>query len=220
MSTDARTPLRHRAAAPGELSPLDDGTTPERRALATALRELFSMLQISLGELATKSHRDKGAVSRYLSGKRIPQPDFIEYLLTEVAQMPGRLPAALAARIREVYLQALEAHDPKAAKTYVLEEDLRRRTAHKADLENEVRSEVLRRQRDVQQRRALGRPSAWAAESATPAVVEDLQRQLQQAINEKYATEKQLILERARASAKRKAQEDDPSAGYLGCIIG
>lgn len=60
------------AVALGELCALDVALAPERRALAEALRAVFTALGMSVCDFAAVCHRDKGAISRYLSGKRVP----------------------------------------------------------------------------------------------------------------------------------------------------
>jgi hypothetical protein len=90
MAVDS-PPRRHRGAAPGELSPLDTDLPPECRALADALRDIFAMLETSINEFATRCNRDKGALSRYLSGKRVPPREFVEALLSEARRARGEV---------------------------------------------------------------------------------------------------------------------------------
>uniref|UniRef100_A0AAU2JQC4 Uncharacterized protein n=1 Tax=Streptomyces sp. NBC_00049 TaxID=2903617 RepID=A0AAU2JQC4_9ACTN len=67
-----------------QLQPIDGGLSPEARALAAHLRDLFHPLETSVRRFATRCHSDAGTVSRYLNGTRIPPWAFVRVLLAEV----------------------------------------------------------------------------------------------------------------------------------------
>lgn len=73
----------------GELRPLADGLTAECREFATALRELFAGLGVSVRRYAARRYRDAGTISRYLSGSRVPPWEFVVDLLTDLAEVRG-----------------------------------------------------------------------------------------------------------------------------------
>lgn len=73
----------------GELRPLAQELTPEARALAMALRELFEGLDVSVRRYAARRVRDAGTFSRYLSGSRIPPWEVVMDLFTDVAEHRG-----------------------------------------------------------------------------------------------------------------------------------
>ncbi|WP_200307556.1 response regulator [Streptomyces adelaidensis] len=73
----------------GELRPLARDLTPESRALAQALRELFEGLPVSIRRYAARRTRDAGTFSRYLNGTRIPPWDVVTDLFTDVAEHRG-----------------------------------------------------------------------------------------------------------------------------------
>ncbi|MEU6139446.1 response regulator [Streptomyces sp. NPDC047081] len=73
----------------GELRPLAQDLTPESRALATALRELFEGLEVSVRRYAARRIRDAGTFSRYLNGTRVPPWDVVMDLFTDVAEQRG-----------------------------------------------------------------------------------------------------------------------------------
>ena len=73
------------------LSPIPDDVPAEIQVFAETLRMLFGALGMSLNRLAALLHSDPGTVSRYLSGKRIPPPGFIDGLCKAVYDAKGSL---------------------------------------------------------------------------------------------------------------------------------
>ncbi|GGR14686.1 hypothetical protein WEB32_20535 [Streptomyces netropsis] len=67
-----------------ELRPIDR-VPHDQRMLATGLRALFEMLGTSLRSFAARHHMDPSALSRYLSGSRIPPREFLQLLVREVS---------------------------------------------------------------------------------------------------------------------------------------
>jgi chromosome segregation ATPase len=203
---------RRRSAAPGELSPLDTALPPESQALADALRNVFAMLETSINEFATRCNRDKGAVSRYLSGKRVPPREFVEVLLSEARRARGEIgvTAAVVDNLRELHIRALEAHDPPAAKIQSLEDDLRLHAARKKDLEDEL----AKRQDEVNRLRRQARTIERGQEGEAQRVIKDLERRLEETTKERRAIEKSLAVERAKSVSSR-----DESLGFLGCTM-
>jgi transcriptional regulator with XRE-family HTH domain len=102
------------------LSPIPDDVAPEIRDFAATMRALFGALGMSLNRLAALLHcctaallhSDPGTVSRYLSGKRIPPPGFIDELCKSVYDVNGSL---ITAQVQELvhaqFLVALRAHN-------------------------------------------------------------------------------------------------------------
>lgn len=70
----------------GELQPLSGEVTPEALALAKALRELLSALDVSSRRYSVRRHYNPGTVSRYLSGRRLPSWDFVFNLLQDARE--------------------------------------------------------------------------------------------------------------------------------------
>jgi hypothetical protein len=213
MTVDSR-PRRRRSAAPGELSPLDAALTPESRALAETLRDVFTMLQTSVGDFAADCHRDKGAGSRYLSGKRLPPREFIDLLLTEAIRARGEIgiSAAMEDNLRELHIRALEAHDPHAAKIQALEDALRLHTTRKKDLE----AELAERTREVNELRRQPWTTEVDQERESLQAVKELERQLKEATDERRKAEKLLLMERIAATTPSTPQQN---IGILGCIL-
>jgi len=102
-----------RVSSSQPLSPIADGVAPESRELASTLRVLFGALGMSLNRLAALLHSDPGTVSRYLSGKRVPPPEFIEGLCKAIYDAKGALVTAQARElVHEQFLAALREHNP------------------------------------------------------------------------------------------------------------
>lgn len=92
------------------LVPLGEGLSPETRALAEALRTVFDGLHETLTRYAARMHLDKGAVSRYFSGQRVPHWDFIHNLLVESAKAQGRTPTQeVVSHLKDLHQAALAA---------------------------------------------------------------------------------------------------------------
>ncbi|MEV5702932.1 MULTISPECIES: response regulator [Streptomyces violaceoruber group] len=137
----------------GELVPLDDGLPSEVHALCGALRELFGSLDVSMRRYAARRSRDAGAISRYMSGARIPPWDFVLDLLNDVAEMQGNSPTPEAiALLKDLHLKALKVSNAPAHAALVLQNQLAEadRAARGAMVERQVLTEALQeRQRRV-----------------------------------------------------------------------
>ena len=110
----------------GELNPLPDDLPKTTTDLAQVLRTLFAGLDVSLTRYAARVHRDKGTVSRYFSGDRIPPWDFVNDLLIECTlHNDGSPPTApVVAHLRRLHRAALEASDAPAHQIQLLQDKL------------------------------------------------------------------------------------------------
>ncbi|MFF2809580.1 response regulator [Streptomyces sp. NPDC058000] len=122
----------------GELRPLGQSLTPESRALARALRELFEGLEVSVRRYAARRVRDAGTFSRYLSGTRVPPWEVVMDLFTDVAEHRGMAATPDAIElVRRLHREAVETSTSPRHAVEVLEQQLaeadrvsRRSTAH------------------------------------------------------------------------------------------
>ncbi|MFD5088203.1 response regulator, partial [Kitasatospora sp. NPDC058406] len=75
----------------GDLRALSPDLNSECRAFAEALRSLFTGLRptASVRRYGARRHLSAGAVSRYLSGQRIPPWQFVQDLLADVGADRG-----------------------------------------------------------------------------------------------------------------------------------
>jgi serine phosphatase RsbU (regulator of sigma subunit)/anti-sigma regulatory factor (Ser/Thr protein kinase) len=94
---------------------------PEVDAFTTFLKQLFELLQTSLTRYAARCHRDKGTVSRYLSGSRIPPQDFVDNLLVHVSELKGQVVTEeVQQQARRLRLEALRVRNATAYELEVL----------------------------------------------------------------------------------------------------
>ncbi|MER6047211.1 response regulator [Streptomyces sp. NPDC001793] len=109
----------------GELRPLGQNLTPESRALAVALRELFEGLGVSVRRYAARRVRDAGTFSRYLSGTRVPPWEVVTDLFTDVAEHRGMAATPEAIElVRRLHRAAVETSASPRHAVEVLERQL------------------------------------------------------------------------------------------------
>jgi serine phosphatase RsbU (regulator of sigma subunit) len=102
-----------------------DTVKPEVQALSAYLKQLFGLLGTSLTRYAARCHRDKGAVSRYLNGVRVPPQDFVDGLLLHVAEINGQAVTAEVQRHAEhLRMEALRVSNAGAYELEVLRQRL------------------------------------------------------------------------------------------------
>ncbi|BFV54903.1 hypothetical protein KCMC57_up00070 [Kitasatospora sp. CMC57] len=109
--------LEKRTGQPARQTP---GEEPAVAAFIGFLNQLFTALAVSLTRYAARVNRDKGSVSRYLSGRRIAPTDFIEELLRQVADVTGS-PVTDDVRVQAHHLR-LEALRVRNASQYEVEQ--------------------------------------------------------------------------------------------------
>ncbi|MFI2241462.1 response regulator [Streptomyces chrestomyceticus] len=109
----------------GELRPLAEGLSPESRALAMALRELFESMGVSVRRYAARRVRDAGTFSRYLNGTRVPPWEVVMDLFTDVAEHRGMAatPEAIDL-VRRLHRAAVETSASPRHAVEVLEQQL------------------------------------------------------------------------------------------------
>jgi hypothetical protein len=95
------------------LAPIPEAISVEGRQFTETMRGLFCALEMSLTRFAVQMHCDKGTVSRYLSGERVPPPDFIDRLFKLIYDARNAfITPEVQSLVHEQYLAALEAHSP------------------------------------------------------------------------------------------------------------
>jgi DNA repair exonuclease SbcCD ATPase subunit len=187
-----------------ELRPLRDDLAPEVRSLATFLREAFDEIETGVRSYAQSIHREPGAVSRFLSGDRIPHQDFIDKLLADA--YPQHSPSAaeeVLRRGRDLRNDALRVCNSRVAEAERLAQDLddarheillatlRERELSEALLNKQIKVDSL-----LEERRRM--ESAQGDSSSTGHQIESRQHQLYRIIKER---------ERAQREANRLSQE-------------
>ena len=178
------------------------------------MRSLYGTLGISLTRFATQVHSDKGTVSRYMSGDRIPPRDFIDKLLKAFFSKKGRpVTPDLHELVEEQFLAALKARNPAQHRVQDLSNRLRMAIEEKQQCEVEIvvlREAMHSRQEEIYRLEMEQREirAAWAsAQQATDTEIEKDQEhrhQLQAAI-EKLEQEVARLRKRLQ-SAQRRAK--------------
>ncbi|MFG3041868.1 hypothetical protein ACGFYZ_33705 [Streptomyces sp. NPDC048330] len=144
----------------GDLDPLDKELLEPVSVFAAELRVLFQGLETSVRRYAETHHMDGSTVSRYLSGRRIPQWAFVEQLLEDNAAARGGLGTDVLKHLKDLYEAALEAAKPNDT-VHRLRDELALAVAdlERARIHEEVLSEALHlretRIRELQGRLAL-----------------------------------------------------------------
>lgn len=164
--------------SPANSSEVERGEIPELAALGTMLRGLFSTLGVSQRQYAHRVHLDPSAVSRYLSGRRVPPRHFVDRLISEVeAERGNPITLEVGEKIETTWLTALKACNPDEYQLENLRTDLAR---SRRDTERANRTvealQLLLEQKESQVRaasRELARlESDWAADRADAARAE------------------------------------------------
>ena len=155
-ATCMRTWLMRGDDSAGNLSPLSDDLPPELRKLAQFLRRHFHIIGTSVRGYALQNNWDPGAVSRFLSGERIPPQSFVDTLLADAG--PQRSPDEVEQEQTEgvdLRLRALHVRNARQAMAEQIAQDLanaeqeinllkaKERVLTKALLEAEAKNESL-----------------------------------------------------------------------------
>ncbi|THA85496.1 hypothetical protein [Streptomyces sp. A0592] len=217
------------------LQPLGEGVPEDAARLAAALRELFSSLGLSVRRYASRTHRNAGAVSRYLNGTRVPPWDFVTELFIEVAkQKKAPLRQEAMELIKEAHRNALKVSNKRlhevqtlqdqleeadarvqqaAIREQVLMEGLQLREQRIAELETRHVELSARRDKEIREREGTVAELAPARETDSDELarlkseVDQLRVELQRAKESSAAAEERCrALEERLAAAEEQAQ--------------
>lgn len=220
-----------------ELQAFGEGLSPEMRALAQALRDLFAGLEISERRYAARRSYDSSTVSRYLSGQRLPPWEFALNLLNDVAETRGTVPTPETTEmLRALHHAALKAGKSPTHKVQLLQqqlavadEDARRAAQRERWLEDTLRDREHRvRELQLQIGRFRVGPDADADRSRLIAEIQQLKDELEETREaHRQAEERCERLERQLAEAEtrqRAAESDDlvavgPGSVSAGTVI-
>lgn len=134
-----------------QLEPLGKDLSEAQKALAEALRTLFKALDLSVSRYAIRCRTDKGTLSRYLSGARVPPWSFITLLLEHVSEAKGQ-PAneEAVALLRDLYIRAAGSGSTRRSQDLkLLLEEADREAREAASLERVLRNAVHDLQQQV-----------------------------------------------------------------------
>lgn len=196
------------------LTPIPDTVPPEMRDFAETLRLLFGALDMSLNRLAALLHSDPGTVSRYLSGKRIPPPDFIERLCKAVYDIKGALiTEQVEEHVHRQFLVALREHNPARYEIQRLTDQLQVAAEEKRQYEITVTAleeAIASRNERIYALEREGRQlrSAWARTEALLDEERNHRERLQQTIEDLYS-EVSYFKEQLLSAQQRATQAED-----------
>lgn len=162
------------AAAPKTVrfAELDPKPSPEVLAWASELRTIWTATKMSLNRFASGHPIDKGTLSRYLNGKRVPRdPWLLNKLLAILAEQGKEVSQEVREHLTELQLQALQAAHPHEYRVRRVSDELELTEVaqHEADrhartLEAQLTDLIHRNNELNEQLRPLR--SAWNAERA------------------------------------------------------
>jgi len=209
------------------LTPIPDAVPVEIRDFAETLRLLFGALGVSLNRLAALMHSDPGTVSRYLSGKRIPPPDFIERLCRAVYELKGTLiTEQVEEHVHQQFLVALREHNPARYEIQRLTDLLRVAAQERRQYEFTVtaleeaiasrNAKIYALELETRQLR-----SAWAS---TEALLDGERERLQQAIDAlsaqvSYFKKQLLSTQRRAARAEGRCRDLEARLDAAGALL-
>ncbi|MFF8309555.1 coiled-coil domain-containing protein [Streptomyces lydicus] len=153
-----------------DLDKVSEELPPEVQALAKALRELFSGLDLGIRRYAARKHRDAGAISRNLNGTRVPPWEFVSELFKDVAEVRQQpVQAQVLEHVRHLHREALRVSNKRLYEIQILQDKLEQadRNQQHAEMREQALLEALQtRQRRIAElqteRQAL--ESTWISE--------------------------------------------------------
>ncbi|MFC9297074.1 helix-turn-helix domain-containing protein [Streptomyces sp. NPDC057011] len=120
--------------APQPPTPFRANLPDERRALAQALNDLFTLVDIPMRLYADRHHYSPSAVSRYLRGDRMPPRQFVLELLDELMKAGYPMSPPRVDEVLALHTAALRSSDSPYDRIAYLEEELREANAQLASL--------------------------------------------------------------------------------------
>ncbi|GGQ45507.1 DivIVA domain-containing protein [Actinomadura coerulea] len=115
------------APSTSRLAQLDANLSPEVKAWAEELRRLWKATDMSMNRFLSESplNLNKGTLSRYLSGKRVPGDTWLmNKLLDTMAAQGKEVPPEVRDNLTNLHLQALEKAHPHAYKVRQVSDQL------------------------------------------------------------------------------------------------
>ena len=192
---------------PADLKPLAPGLSPEVLDWAVELRTIWAATGLSMNQFASLHPIDKGTISRYLNGQRVPRDRwFLDKLLAVQADYGQPVTPAVREHLAKLQLRALEVAHPHEYRVRRVSDELEIALTSKLEAERHARAleeQLADRNRQVSElAEAKGRlRAAWDADRvAMQADCERLTREIGQ-----IAGQLHLARERA-AQAERRCQ--------------
>jgi hypothetical protein len=154
------------------LKPLDSELRPEVRTWVEALREVWQATGLSMGQFAVRYPFDKGTISRYLSGHRVPgERHFLDMLLSALESSRQPVTPPVRDHLTGLQMRALEAAHPHEYRVRLVKDELEIALTSKLEAERYARAleeQLAERNREIQELTADRNRlrAAWDAEYA------------------------------------------------------
>lgn len=136
------------------LKPLDPDLRPEVRLWVDELRAVWQATGLSMGQFAVLHPFDKGTISRYLGGHRVPgERHFLDTLLTTMESCGRPVTPAVREYLTGLQMRALEAAHPHEYRVRLVKDELEVALTGRLEAERYARSleeQLSERNRDVQ----------------------------------------------------------------------
>lgn len=162
------------------LKPLDPELRPEVRTWVEELREVWQAAGLSMGQFAVRYPFDKGTISRYLSGHRVPgERHFLDMLLSALESNRQPVTATVRDHLTGLQMRALEAAHPHEYRVRLVKDELEIALTSKLEAERYARAleeQLAERNREIQELTADRKRlrDAWDAEYAR--LTEEMER--------------------------------------------
>ena len=137
------------------LKPLDPDLRPEVRVWVDELREVWQATGLSMGQFAVLHPFDKGTISRYLSGHRVPgERHFLDTLLTTLESYGRPVTPAVRDYLTGLQMRALEAAHPHEYRVRLVKDQLEAAVTGRVEAERYARAleqQLTERNREIQE---------------------------------------------------------------------
>jgi hypothetical protein len=137
------------------LKPLDPELRPEVRLWVDELRAVWQATGLSMGQFAVLHPFDKGTISRYLSGHRVPgERHFLDTLLTTLESYARPVTPAVREYLTGLQMQALEAAHPHEYRVRLVKDELEVALTGRLEAERYARGleeQLAERSREIQE---------------------------------------------------------------------
>ena len=137
------------------LKPLDPDLRPEVRVWVDELREVWQATGLSMGQFAVLHPFDKGTISRYLSGHRVPgERHFLDTLLTRLECYGRPVTPDVREYLTDLQMRALQAAHPHEYRVRLVKDELEVALTGRLEAERYARrleEQLAERNREVQE---------------------------------------------------------------------
>jgi hypothetical protein len=137
------------------LKPLDPDLGTEVRVWVDELRAVWQAAGMSIGQFAVLHPFDKGTISRYLSGHRVPgERHFLDTLLTTLESYGRPVTPAVREYLTSLQMRALEAAHPHEYRVRLVKDELEAALTGRLEAERYARAleeQLAERNREIQE---------------------------------------------------------------------